>query len=124
MDLVPMVGRGRQRAGQSGGDHRRPGQGDDDRRVTGPGRLLASLVRGTEARDDPGQVTGSFQGRSPGQLRSRFTSIGGPSIIGWVIGGSGHAEVVMNAVATMQFTVNGQRRAVTTDPDRPLLDVL
>src|SRR3954467_7989423 len=30
----------------------------------------------------------------------------------------------MNAVATMQFTVNGQRRAVTTDPDRPLLDVL
>src|SRR3954467_14304480 len=30
----------------------------------------------------------------------------------------------MYAVATMQFTVNGQRRAVTTDPDRPLLDVL
>jgi aerobic-type carbon monoxide dehydrogenase small subunit (CoxS/CutS family) len=30
----------------------------------------------------------------------------------------------MNAVATMQFTVNGQRRSVTTDPDRPLLDVL
>ena len=30
----------------------------------------------------------------------------------------------MNAVATIQFTVNGQRRAVTTDPDRPLLDVL
>jgi aerobic carbon-monoxide dehydrogenase small subunit len=30
----------------------------------------------------------------------------------------------MNAVATMNFTVNGQRRTVTTDSDRPLLDVL
>src|SRR6187402_3113938 len=30
----------------------------------------------------------------------------------------------MNAVAAMSFTVNGQRRAVTTDPDRTLLDVL
>src|SRR2546428_242761 len=26
--------------------------------------------------------------------------------------------------ATIQFTVNGRRREVTTDPDRPLLDVL
>src|SRR5271167_3757635 len=25
---------------------------------------------------------------------------------------------------TLNFTVNGQRRTVTTDPDRPLLDVL
>src|SRR3954454_2290554 len=30
----------------------------------------------------------------------------------------------MPAVATLNLTVNGQRRAVTTDPDRPLLDVL
>ena len=30
----------------------------------------------------------------------------------------------MKAVATLNFTVNGQRRTVTTDPDRPLLDVL
>jgi aerobic carbon-monoxide dehydrogenase small subunit len=30
----------------------------------------------------------------------------------------------MNAVATLSFTVNGQRRTLTTDPDRPLLDVL
>lgn len=30
----------------------------------------------------------------------------------------------MNAVATMSITVNGRRRAVTTDPDRPLLEVL
>jgi aerobic-type carbon monoxide dehydrogenase small subunit (CoxS/CutS family) len=30
----------------------------------------------------------------------------------------------MDAVATMNFTVNGQRRTVTTDSDRPLLDVL
>jgi aerobic carbon-monoxide dehydrogenase small subunit len=30
----------------------------------------------------------------------------------------------MNADATMNFTVNGQRRTVTTDPTRPLLDVL
>ena len=30
----------------------------------------------------------------------------------------------MNADATMNFTVNGERRTVTTDPDRPLLDVL
>ena len=26
--------------------------------------------------------------------------------------------------ATLQFTVNGERRSVATDPDRPLLDVL
>jgi len=26
--------------------------------------------------------------------------------------------------ATIQFTVNGQRREITTDPDRPLLEVL
>jgi len=30
----------------------------------------------------------------------------------------------MNADATMNFTVNGQRRTVTTDPGRSLLDVL
>ena len=30
----------------------------------------------------------------------------------------------MNADATMNFTVNGQRRTVTTDPSRSLLDVL
>ena len=30
----------------------------------------------------------------------------------------------MNADATINFTVNGQRRAVTTDPGRSLLDVL
>jgi len=30
----------------------------------------------------------------------------------------------MKAVATLSFIVNGQRRTVTTDPDRPLLDVL
>ena len=30
----------------------------------------------------------------------------------------------MNADATMNFTVNGRRRTVTTDPTRPLLDVL
>src|SRR5690242_2849814 len=30
----------------------------------------------------------------------------------------------MNADATMNFTVNGQRHTVTTDPGRPLLDVL
>jgi aerobic-type carbon monoxide dehydrogenase small subunit (CoxS/CutS family) len=30
----------------------------------------------------------------------------------------------MNAVTTLNFTVNGQRRTLTTDPDRPLLDVL
>src|SRR3954453_23550459 len=30
----------------------------------------------------------------------------------------------MNAEATMNFTVNGRRRTVTTDPGRPLLDVL
>ena len=30
----------------------------------------------------------------------------------------------MNADATMNFTVNGERRTVTTDPTRPLLDVL
>src|SRR6267154_6563901 len=30
----------------------------------------------------------------------------------------------MNAVATLSFTVNGQRHSLTTDPDRPLLDVL
>jgi aerobic-type carbon monoxide dehydrogenase small subunit (CoxS/CutS family) len=30
----------------------------------------------------------------------------------------------MTAAATVNFTVNGQRRTVTTDPDRPLLDVL
>jgi aerobic-type carbon monoxide dehydrogenase small subunit (CoxS/CutS family) len=29
-----------------------------------------------------------------------------------------------NATATLRFTVNGEPRAVTTDPDRPLLDVL
>src|SRR6478735_1435699 len=29
-----------------------------------------------------------------------------------------------NAVATLRFTVNGQPRTVTTDPERPLLDVL
>src|SRR5262245_7071270 len=30
----------------------------------------------------------------------------------------------MNADATINFTVNGRRRTVTTDPARPLLDVL
>jgi len=30
----------------------------------------------------------------------------------------------VNALARIQLTVNGQDRAVTTDPDRPLLDVL
>lgn len=30
----------------------------------------------------------------------------------------------MKADATIEFTVNGRRRAVTTDPDRSLLDVL
>ena len=30
----------------------------------------------------------------------------------------------MNAVAMIHLTVNGQARAVATDPDRPLLDVL
>jgi aerobic-type carbon monoxide dehydrogenase small subunit (CoxS/CutS family) len=30
----------------------------------------------------------------------------------------------MNAAVTLHFTVNGQPRTVTTDPDRPLLDVL
>jgi aerobic-type carbon monoxide dehydrogenase small subunit (CoxS/CutS family) len=30
----------------------------------------------------------------------------------------------MIALATIQLTVNGQRRTVSTDPDRPLLDVL
>ena len=29
-----------------------------------------------------------------------------------------------NAVATLKFTVNGETRTVTTDPDRPLLEVL
>src|SRR3954454_15942965 len=29
-----------------------------------------------------------------------------------------------NAVTTLRFTVNGEPRAVTTDPDRPLLEVL
>lgn len=29
-----------------------------------------------------------------------------------------------NAVAALRFTVNGQPRSVTTDPDRPLLEVL
>ena len=30
----------------------------------------------------------------------------------------------MKADATLNFTVNGRKRAVTTDPDRPLLEVL
>ena len=30
----------------------------------------------------------------------------------------------MNALATIRLTVNGQGRSVSTDPDRPLLDVL
>jgi aerobic-type carbon monoxide dehydrogenase small subunit (CoxS/CutS family) len=30
----------------------------------------------------------------------------------------------MKAAVTLHFTVNGQPRTVTTDPDRPLLDVL
>jgi aerobic-type carbon monoxide dehydrogenase small subunit (CoxS/CutS family) len=30
----------------------------------------------------------------------------------------------MNAATTLNLTVNGQRRTLTTDPDRPLLDVL
>jgi aerobic carbon-monoxide dehydrogenase small subunit len=30
----------------------------------------------------------------------------------------------MNALATIELTVNGQKRSVATDPDRPLLDVL
>jgi aerobic-type carbon monoxide dehydrogenase small subunit (CoxS/CutS family) len=30
----------------------------------------------------------------------------------------------MTPLATIKLTVNGQRRTVTTDPDRPLLDVL
>ncbi|MHC5543552.1 (2Fe-2S)-binding protein, partial [Singulisphaera rosea] len=30
----------------------------------------------------------------------------------------------MNTVATMSITVNGRKRPVTTDPDRPLLEVL
>ena len=30
----------------------------------------------------------------------------------------------MNALATIQLMVNGRRRTVSTDPDRPLLDVL
>ena len=30
----------------------------------------------------------------------------------------------MNATATIHLTVNGRRRSVSTDPDRPLLDVL
>ncbi len=29
-----------------------------------------------------------------------------------------------NAVANLKFTINGETRTVTTDPDRPLLDVL
>jgi aerobic-type carbon monoxide dehydrogenase small subunit (CoxS/CutS family) len=30
----------------------------------------------------------------------------------------------MNLLAPLELTVNGQKRTVTTDPDRPLLDVL